>query len=293
MYYFQYKKLQLSFYLLYFIISFASAYGKLGHYVIGQVVYNKLSNETKSKINNCGYLDSFNGNMGNASLWADMIKRNPKYRWTSALHYYDVDNDPPSFCGYVEEPPNARAHNLMNGLARAIKNLTCDSSYILSNVPLHNVCCGSFFHFNMYLHLIQDLYQPLHLTGKDRGGNNKIFEKNGKKYNLHHYWDSIALDLLMTDVHPNYTMQDAVVYFFNYSKRHRFADSCRTRTRTTTTTNIISYIYKEANSISNENCNIVWDTDKDDYIEQSKIIVRTLILRSIHTLQCLLEFVMS
>src|SRR6478609_8346474 len=123
---------------LYTIIPFVAAYGKLGHYIIGEVAFTRLSNNTRERIQSCGYLDSFSGSLGNASLWADTIKRNPRYRWTSALHYYDVDNDPPAYCGHVEPPSSARAQNLMNGLSRATANLTCSKIRLKSPV-----CCGS------------------------------------------------------------------------------------------------------------------------------------------------------
>ena len=108
---------------------------------------------------------------------------------------------------------------------------------------------------------------------------------DGKKYNLHHYWDSDALDLMFkNEIGKNYTMDDAVAYFYNYSMYESPA-LCKD--------NMTTYIYEEANRISNENCKIVWDTDNPDYKNMSIASAKTLVSRSISTLQCLLDTMMG
>lgn len=40
------------------------------------------------------------------------------------------------------------------------------------------------------IHFIGDLHQPLHLTGRDKGGNGAMFRFEGRARNLHSVWDS-------------------------------------------------------------------------------------------------------
>lgn len=260
------------------------AYGYLGHFVIGEVSYRTLSNQSLSYMDACEYLKPFNGSMGLASVWSDIIKRNPRYRWTSALHYYDIDNDPPSYCGVFEPPKSNRSLNLYNEVGRALRNAT------LCKGGQH--CCASQFHSGMLWHLLQDFHQPLHLTGKARGGNEVSFVKDGKKYNLHRFWDSDALDLLLLDViGVNYTETQAVDYFYNKVSNLTIPeDSCR---MSADATDINDYIFSKAQDIVSTNCQLVWNTDMDDYIQLSKNMVEKLILGSIVTTNCVIASLAS
>lgn len=264
--------------LLFHIFSPVLTFGRLGHYVIGEVMHSKLSETAKIHIQSCKYLEPFHGSMGNASNWADVIKKNPNYRWTSPLHYYDVDNDPPNYCGHVV-PPRDKSRNLMSGMFRAFRNLSCSSP--------RPTCCGTQFQFNMMLHLVQDMHQPLHLTGKDRGGNERTFVKNGKRYNLHGFWDTDAIDLLMGDVYPDiyprYTAQDAVDYFSKKSNETAKVDCSR----------VEKFVYKQANVISEENCRLVFRTDDDDYMDAAKKTVEELILNAIETQRCMYDLLFA
>lgn len=264
----------------------AFAYGYLGHYVIGEVTYRTLPEESLNYLEHCDYLKPFNGSLGLASVWADVVKRKPKYRWTSVLHYYDIDNDPPLYCGRFEPPRNNRSLNLYNEIDRALRNATtCQQS------PMP--CCASNFHGNMLWHLLQDFYQPLHLTGKGRGGNEVWFVKDGKKYNLHRFWDSDVLNLLLRDaVGENYTDAQAVDYF--YDEIFHLNLSERTCNITSMDADVISgYIFAKAQNILETNCQLVWNTDKDDYIQLSKQMVQRFIIDSIVTLNCVIRSLSS
>ena len=39
-------------------------------------------------------------NLTGVASWADEIKRQPRYRWTSTLHYSNPKDDEPAQCGY-------------------------------------------------------------------------------------------------------------------------------------------------------------------------------------------------
>jgi len=267
-------------------LTFCKAFGSLGHYVIGEVVQRTLSEQTKKNMEQCKFLEPFEGSMGNASLWADQIKGNPRYRWTSAFHYYDIDNNPPEYCGVFVPPPNPRSVNLYNGVGRALRNST--------QCKTEKSCCGSKFHNGMLLHLLQDYHQPLHLVGKARGGNEVWFERGGKKYNLHRFWDSDCLEMLMRDVKDNYTRDDAVDYFWASLNNETFPElNCPKRNKEGSEENVnllMKYIFSKGQEILNNNCELVWQTQREDYLDASKGHVQKLLQDSVRMLNCVLEF---
>jgi hypothetical protein len=244
------------------------SFGQVGHYVIGTLVYENLSEEVVNKIKECSYLDSFNGSMGDASNWADRIKGRGKYRWTSKLHYYDIDNDPPSYCGIMRLPDNKKSLNLMNGVNNALRNTSTGDS------------CGSFFHFNMLIHLLQDLHQPLHLTGKDRGGNDRNFKSGGKSYNLHRFWDSQAIHLAVSKKYPNPTLSQAVDFYRTLLTMIPIEEECDADPMK----NVVRY----ATDVLERNCNFVWLTEKENYIQESTYIISHLVIKAIKRSVCIL-----
>jgi hypothetical protein len=266
---------------LYIRLTAVSAYGFLGHYVIGEVVYLTLSNESREYIHECGYLQSFNGSLGLASVWADVIKRKPKYKWTRRLHYYDIDNDPPNDCGIFLPPKKDRSLNLYNGVQRALVNATttCDNKH----------CCASVFYSNMLWHLLQDFFQPLHLTGKARGGNRVTIVIGDRHYNLHRFWDSIILDMLFTDkLGSDYTENTVINYIYGEISTLSFPEKrCEFRDATAETVN--DYVFNKGQSNLNVNCNLIWNFETSDYVERAKETVKQLLIDSIITMNCVIE----
>jgi hypothetical protein len=264
------KRFMLSIYFIFFFATFARAFGNLGHYVIGQVAHSLLNDDVKGNIDACGYLNDFNNSMGTASIYPDIIKRRPEHSWTRQLHYYDIENDPPEFCGRMVFPP-ANSSNLMSGLEMLLENLEGK--------------CSSKLFFALYIHLIEDMHQPLHLTGKDRGGNERWFEKDGKKWNLHRFWDWQILLLRLADVldHKDFTCGEAVDYFSTKAKNQKMqCASLQTKT------DHLSYYLKSAAWSLRWNCKWVWRLDHPQYMEISKILVEDLIMKGIETLYCAL-----
>ena len=147
------------------------------HYIIGNTVQEILTfNGFKIMSDLMAPFD----NLGNLSVYADTIKRNPKYFYTRPLHYYNTGSpadNPPESCQTLEFPSNDKSPNLLS----AITNFS-------STVDP--------FKFKILIHLLEDLHQPLHLTGKFRGGNDiKIeYKKNDTEHiyhtSLHALWDT-------------------------------------------------------------------------------------------------------
>lgn len=51
------------------------------------------------------------------------------------------------------------------------------------------------------VHLVEDLHQPLHLSGRARGGNDWMVKFDGYRVNLHRVWDNLGLMKRMHQVH--------------------------------------------------------------------------------------------
>ena len=250
------------------------SYGFAGHHIIGEVAQRMLAPQTLQHIESCGLLDSFNGSMGRASVWADTIKSYPRYRWTSKLHYYSADNDPPESCpDIVSVTPGI---NLLRGLQTIVNE-------IRNTTNGERPVCPTHFQFRMLLHLLQDLHQPLHLTGKARGGNDVRFENEGRMYSLHRFWDSQSLDILLRTVLPSPTISAAVSYFLRLAQQESLTVEAEERIITGGPSALPSaWPLDWANDVMIENCKAVWRFDEPDYMTKATNLTQRLILLSIH-----------
>lgn len=118
----------------------------------------------------CGILDESDARgsecyLASIATWADKFKY--RMRWSAPLHYVGaVDDNPPDKCAYPGAGGWAGKQeiNVLDG----IKNVTGllqdwvgnDATDATANEAL-----------KFLVHFVGDLHQPLHLTGRDRGGN--------------------------------------------------------------------------------------------------------------------------
>lgn len=112
--------------------------------------------------------------LATVASWADRIRRQPKYQWTGPLHYIGaVDDFPSSSCAFPGTRGwNGRTHiNVLNG----IRNVTTvlqdyqDRHSAGSSVEVVPGYVQDALKF--LIHFLGDMHQPLHLTGRERGGN--------------------------------------------------------------------------------------------------------------------------
>lgn len=71
-------------------------------------------------------------------------------------------------------------------------------------VPLVSDADPSDIPLRFLIHFMGDLHQPLHLTGRDRGGNNAMFRFEGRARSLHSTWDSGIMTKNLREI-ANYT----------------------------------------------------------------------------------------
>ncbi|KAJ9477738.1 hypothetical protein PHBOTO_001318 [Pseudozyma hubeiensis] len=122
--------------------------------------------------------------------WPDTIRS--RYPWSGQLHYVNpVDDHPPSKCYYGETgwtSPNNVLTSLVNYTSRVVTETGWERDMAL----------------RFMVHLFGDAHQPLHLTGRARGGNDVWVHFEGRKARLHSVWDTLLINKEIREL-SNYT----------------------------------------------------------------------------------------
>ncbi|KAG0233481.1 hypothetical protein BGW42_007438 [Actinomortierella wolfii] len=173
----------------------AESYGTLGHTLTGQVAQLLLTPETARQVKEI-LSPYYDGLLSKAASWPDTIKMKPQYKWASVNHYVNTPNDnPPDEClfSYVYG-----AHDVVNG----IYNMTSQLLHYKEHPPtterdrsLREDALRFFVHF------VGDIHQPLHTSGKDRGGNDALARWRRARTNLHKIWDS---QMILKNIKDNF-----------------------------------------------------------------------------------------
>ncbi|KAJ7282593.1 phospholipase C/P1 nuclease domain-containing protein [Mycena rebaudengoi] len=140
------------------------------------------------------------------ATWADKLRY--KMRWSAPLHYIGaVDDHPSQTCAF----PGTRGWagkdggNVLGGI-RNVTNLLEDfvsydkagrlsaMQYDVANEAL-----------KFLIHFMGDMHMPLHLTGRDRGGNSVQVLFSGRQTNLHSLWDGLLIAKALRSVPPKYS----------------------------------------------------------------------------------------
>ncbi|KAI8924932.1 phospholipase C/P1 nuclease domain-containing protein [Entophlyctis helioformis] len=205
------------------------AYGATGHWLSGRIAQYLLTPEAAELAKKL--LPNDNGDLAKVASWADVIKSNPRYRWTSRLHYINpVGDNPPTLCKYAQVPEDCPNNQCVVG---AIYNFTAilvagssattagpDEQASAAAAALHVQGAGADDALDLaasagrvypphspsappnrdvdprtealkfVIHFLGDLHQPLHATGRDRGGNDAKVSFNGRQTSLHAVWDT-------------------------------------------------------------------------------------------------------
>ncbi|KAJ2926795.1 hypothetical protein H1R20_g10312, partial [Candolleomyces eurysporus] len=164
------------------------------------------------------------------STWADRDRM--KMRWSAAMHYVGAVGDHPrGNCQYpgVDGWAGTKRINVLD----AIKNVTGilaewsgadehanNGRTLLSPTGPRRAATSRVGGqkpfaprpasdreeeaFKFLVHFIGDLHQPLHLTGRDRGGNGAKVCFENRQSNLHSVWDTGLLTRLIRTVPPQY-----------------------------------------------------------------------------------------
>ena len=162
------------------------AYGRVGHLLSGAIAKELLSAEGLSYLKSI--IPEYDGDLARAALWGDEIKSDHSYDWAKSLHYINpVHDDPPMKCAYSPGPEDC-PNNIC--VVTAIRNYT--NQLIDQNGNKDEA-------FKFLIHFIGDLAQPLHATGRQRGGTQALARFDGRITNMHAIWDYKMFDKRIKD----------------------------------------------------------------------------------------------
>ena len=193
-----------------------------GHEIVATIAQMYLHPSTLRTV--CEILDLPGGggkcHMANVATWAD--RERMKMRWSGPLHYANaVDDFPSKTCAFpgTQGWAGSKGGNVLD----AIKNVTG----VLEDWVGHDASDGAANEALKFLiHFMGDMHQPLHLAGRERGGNGipVLFDRRHTSeffysfwfswfgllnfwwnVDLHSVWDNFMLAKSVRNVPRNYT----------------------------------------------------------------------------------------
>ncbi|KAI0062661.1 phospholipase C/P1 nuclease [Artomyces pyxidatus] len=129
--------------------------------------------------------------LATVATWADKIRY--RARWSAPLHYVGALGDHPSDTCLFPGSRGWAGHEGGNVLA-AIRNVTTileDFVQVSERRVADDALAEEALKF--LIHFVGDMHQPLHLTGRDRGGNGNKISWDGRITNLHSLWDGLLI----------------------------------------------------------------------------------------------------
>jgi hypothetical protein len=189
------------------LIPTALAWGAAGHEIVATIAQIHLHHTTLPKL--CSILNFTNPNLNEPqchlapiATWADRVRYLPQYRWTAPLHYVNGKDDYPSeTCAFPGSGgwKGGRGKNLLAGIRNA--------TGILEAWDGEEEEIGSMVNeaLKFLVHFMGDLHMPLHLAGRDRGGNGIHVSFDGRTTNLHSLWDGLLIAQGIRTVPQNYS----------------------------------------------------------------------------------------
>ncbi|KAF9928390.1 hypothetical protein FBU30_002388 [Linnemannia zychae] len=167
------------------------AYGILGHTLTGQVAQLFLTPETARQVKEI-LSPYYDGLLSKAAPWPDTIKGQAKYRWASVFHYVNTPGDnPPDVCKFEYL---YSGHDVVNGLFNMTSTLL---KYKIAEPTTPEDRSIREDALRFFVHFMGDIHQPLHASGKWRGGNDAPAKWGRAKTNLHRIWDG---QLILKDI---------------------------------------------------------------------------------------------
>lgn len=135
------------------------------------------------------------------ATWADKFRY--RMRWSGPLHYVGGKGDhPPQQCHFPG--PNGWAGREGITVLGGIRNTTgLLAEWVEAGGPEGDLVAEEALKF--LIHFVGDLHMPLHLTGRDRGGNSDKIRWDGRITNLHSMWDGLVVAKAIRTTPDNYT----------------------------------------------------------------------------------------
>ncbi|KAG0252032.1 hypothetical protein BG011_007255 [Mortierella polycephala] len=172
-------------------VNSVQGFGILGHTLTGQVAQQFLTPETAKQVKEI-LSPYYDGLLSKAAPWPDMIKRQAKYRWTSVFHYVNTPgDDPPGVCQFEYLYSGKDVVNGLFNMTSQLQQYKAVEPSTPEDISIREDALRFFVHF------MGDVHQPLHISGKLRGGNGAAAKWGRAKTNLHRVWDG---QLILKDI---------------------------------------------------------------------------------------------
>ncbi|KAF7321882.1 hypothetical protein MKEN_00710200 [Mycena kentingensis (nom. inval.)] len=140
------------------------------------------------------------------AAWADKLRF--KMRWSAPMHYIGAVGDHPSqLCAF----PGAKGWEGRRGInvLSAIRNVTGILEDTTAYKSKRKLSAAKYEAANealkFLIHFMGDMHMPLHLTGRDRGGNSDKVLFGGRQTNLHSLWDGLLIAKAIRSVPKKYS----------------------------------------------------------------------------------------
>lgn len=138
----------------------------LGHEIVATIAQIHLHPSAAARL--CDILPAYaDCHLAPVASWADRVRM--YMHWSGPLHYVNgLGDHPPEHCVFGEE---GWAGGPQQNVLSAIRNTT---------MWLENGNDGAEEALKFLIHFVGDLHQPLHLSGRDKGGNGMKVRFDGR-----------------------------------------------------------------------------------------------------------------
>ena len=110
------------------------------------------------------------------AAWADQIRGKPQYRYTAPMHYINALDDLPADSCAFPGPQGWHGRPNQNVLS-ALGNV----SHVLRGFAAGDQSVGAASEaLKFFVHWVGDMHQPLHMSGREKGGNGARVAWNGR-----------------------------------------------------------------------------------------------------------------
>jgi hypothetical protein len=158
----------------------ASAWGMIGHRIVGQVADSYLTGKARKAI--VHILDG--ESLAMCSNWPDFIKSDTSFNYLSPWHYVNLPAglDQQGVFSYLSTEKAANVYNKIPEMVSILKNK--QSTAEQKKMALR-----------LLVHLVGDMHQPMHTARKDDLGGNRVnVSWFGNHSNLHRLWDENLIE---------------------------------------------------------------------------------------------------
>lgn len=165
----------------FFALPFCSlAWGVLGHRIVGEIANTYLTDKARAEIKKVLGDES----MAITANWADFIKSDSTYNYLSPWHYINLERglSKQDVKAYLQKDTAVDLYTKMNFVIKQLKNKA---------LPIDQ----KRFYLRLLIHFVGDAHQPLHTSGKETAGGNRVrvqWFNNGS--NLHAVWDEALVN---------------------------------------------------------------------------------------------------